>query len=253
MHRSLLLLGAWLWAELASAAPLLTDWKPFPPAAQSPIFADGSVTLTSDKWAGLVAPQVLDETHVAATVTIHEAAKGARFFGQGWSAWPDKTFSDGGFDAGLLLRTGTNSGYRVQLSHKYQVVALVKWPEGRYVKDVPCVVKLKETHKLAAIEQDTRISVRVDGVDKILWEDRFMPLRTGVSGIAVHDGAKATFSEVLIEQAPSLTRPPPGPHRPDFSVRPFLGGRLFVFDGNEPVLQLHYEKDPSVFAKLRPG
>ena len=64
---------------------------------------------------------------VSARITITEAAKSVNFFGQSWSAWPDATFSDGGFDAGLLLRAGTNSGYRVQLSHKYQVVALVKW------------------------------------------------------------------------------------------------------------------------------
>jgi hypothetical protein len=28
---------------------------------------------------------------------------------------------------------------------------------------------------------------------------------------------------------------------------------MFVFDDNEPILQLHHEQDPSMFAKLRPG
>lgn len=237
----------------AHAAEPLTQWNAVPADGKGVIFAGQTVTLTGDKWAGLRAPREWADVHVAATVTIAEPAKTTRFFGQGWSAWPDATFSDGGFDAGLLLRAGTNSGYRVQLSHKYQVVALVKWPEGGYVQVVPCAVKLKEPHQLSASAQGSRLSVRVDGVDKIAWDDAFLPLTSGAAGIAVQDGAKVVFADVRVEAAPSITRPPPALHRPNFSVRPFLGGRQFVFDGDEPILQLHYEKDPSVFAKLRPG
>ena len=242
-----------LLCNLAPAAESLTTWSPHPADWKGASITGDTATLTGDKWASLRAPKEFSDVHVSATVTITEPAKTTRFFGQGWSAWPDATFSDGGFDAGLLLRAGTNSGYRVQLSHKYQVVALVKWPEGGYVRVVPCAVKLKEPHKLSASAQGSRISVRVDGVDKISWDDVFLPLTLGAAGIAVQDGAKVTFTDVLVEPAPAITRPPPGPHAPDFSVRPFLGGRLFVFDRDEPVLQLHYEKDPSVFAKLRPG
>lgn len=237
----------------AFGAASLSQWTAHPTDWKGAAITGTSATLTGDKWASLRAPKELANVQFAATVTILEPAKTMRFFGQGWSAWPDATFSDGGFDAGLLLRAGTNSGYRVQLSHKYQVVALVKWPEGGYVRVVPCEVKLKEPHKLTVSAQGTRISVRVDGVDKISWDDVFLPLTAGAVGIAVQDGAKTTFTDVLVEQAPAITRPQPGPHAPDFSVRPFLGDRLFVFDRDEPVLQLHYEKDPSVFAKLRPG
>ena len=42
----------------------------------------------------------------------------------------DLTYSDGGWDAGLLFRIGKESGYRVQLSHSLQQVALVKYPNG---------------------------------------------------------------------------------------------------------------------------
>jgi len=237
----------------AIGAESLSEWTAHPTDWKGAAITGTSATLTGDKWPSLRAPKEFADVHLAATVTILEPAKITRFFGQGWSAWPDATFSDGGFDAGLILRAGTNSGYRVQLSHKYQVVALVKWPEGGYVRVVPCAVKLKEPHKLAVSVQGSRISVRVDGVDKIAWDDVFLPLASGAAGIAVQDGAKATFSDVLLEPAPSITRPPPGQHMANFSVRPFLGGRQFVFDGDEPVLQLHYEKDPSVFAKLRPG
>jgi uncharacterized RmlC-like cupin family protein len=236
-----------------AAAPPLAEWKSFPADAKPPTVTDASATLTGDQWSSLRAPKEFADVRLAATVTIIEPAKSTRFFGQGWSAWPDATFSDGGFDAGLLFRAGTNSGFRVQLSHKYQVVALVKWPEGGYVRVVPCVVKLNQPHKLAVSAQGSRISVRVDDADQIVWDDVFLPLASGAAGIAVHDRAKATFADVLVEPAPSIARPPPGPHTPDFSVRPFLGGRLFVFDRDEPILQLHYEGDPSVFAKLRPG
>ena len=134
MHRLALLLSVGLWT--ATAATPLTEWKPFPADAKLPAITDASVALSGDKWTGLLAPQTFPELHVSATVTLHEAAKGTRFFGQGWSAWPDATFSDDGFEAALLLRVGTNSGYRVQLSHRYQCVALVKWPEGGYVQEI---------------------------------------------------------------------------------------------------------------------
>jgi hypothetical protein len=222
------------------------DWK-------GATTSDPSATLTGDKWSHLRAPKNFADVAVHAAVTIIEPAKTTRFFGQGWSAWPDATFSDGGFDAGLLLRAGTNSGYRVQFSHKYQVVALVKWPEGGYVQVVPCVVKLKEPHQLVASVQGAHVTVSVDGKVKFQWHDTFLPLTSGAVGLGVNDGAKATFSNVAVEVAPSITHTPLGPYTPNFSVRPFLGGRQFVFDGDEPVLQLHYEKDPSVFAKLRPG
>jgi len=237
----------------AHAAEPLAQWNAVPADGKGVTFAEQTATLTGDKWSSLRAPKEFANVQISAIVTVVEAAKAVNFFGQGWSAWPDSTFSDGGFEAGLLLRAATNSGYRVQLSHKYQVVALVKWPEGGYVQVVPCAVKLKSPHKLLASVQNSRVHVSVDDVPKIAWHDSFLPLTSGAVGVAVSGGAKATFSDVEVGIVPSVTETPRGPHTANFSVRPFLGGRQFVFDGDEPVLQLHYEKDPSVFAKLRPG
>ncbi|NBV20390.1 MAG: LamG domain-containing protein [Proteobacteria bacterium] len=236
----------------ATAAESLTAWVPIPADWKGAVVTDTTATLTGDKWSSLRATKEFTDVQVAAIITIAEPAKTTRFFGQGWSAWPDATFSDGGFDAGVLLRAGTNSGYRVQLSHKYQIIAVVKWPEGGYVQVVPCAVKLKEPHKLVASAHGSTLKVSLDGVEKVNWQDRFLPLTSGAIGIGINDGAKAAFSEVSVGPPPRSPRPMP-PHSPNFSVRPFLGGRQFVFDGDEPVLQLHYEKDPSVFAKLRPG
>lgn len=99
----------------------LSQWTAHPTDWKGAAITSTSATLTGDKWASLRAPKEFADVHLAATVTITEPAKTTRFFGQGWSAWPDATFSDGGFDAGLLLRAGTNSGYRVQLSHKSSI------------------------------------------------------------------------------------------------------------------------------------
>lgn len=137
----------------ARAAELLSTGIPHPADWRGAPVTDTSATLSGDKWSSLRAPKEFAEVHISATVTIMEPAKSTRFFGQGWSAWPDATFSDGGFDAGRLLRAGTNSGYRVHLSHKYQVGALVKWPEGGYVRVGPCAVKLKEPHRLSVSAQ----------------------------------------------------------------------------------------------------
>ncbi|GDY22062.1 hypothetical protein LBMAG56_34090 [Verrucomicrobiota bacterium] len=256
MHLRPSLAALLLFVTLAlaqSPAADLTAWTPHPAAWKGATLAGSTATLTAEKWSSLRSPTDFADAQISATVTITEAAKSETFFGQSWSAWPDPTFSDGGFDAGVLLRAGTNSGYRIQLSHRYQVVALVKWPEGGYVRVVPCVVKLKEPHQLVATAQGSLIGVSVDGAQKIQWQDAFLPLTSGAVGIAANGGAKVTCSNVSVGKLGFLTRPPPPAHTPNFAVRPFLGGRQFVFDGDEPILQLHHEKDPSMFAKLRPG
>lgn len=128
----LFLLGA--LAVDAWAAEPLTDWTLTPADWKGAVVTDGAATLSGEKWSSLRSPKEFRDAQLSATVTIAEPAKHLGFFGQGWSAWPDATFSDGGFDAGFVLRAGTNSGYRVQLSHRYQVVAVVKWPEGGCVR-----------------------------------------------------------------------------------------------------------------------
>src|SRR5207244_7956802 len=97
-------------------------------------------TLTADKWSFLHSREELSHAEMSATVTITEPAKQFRFFGESWSAWPDPTFGDGGFEAALVLRGGKESGYRLQISHQYQLVALVKYPDGGYVRVVPFAV-----------------------------------------------------------------------------------------------------------------
>ncbi len=105
-------------AVAADAGPIdLRAWLKHPATFAGAAFAEGKATLTSDKWSFLVSKDERADGELAATITILEPAKHFRFFGESWSAWPEPTWSDGGFEAALLLRAGKDSGYRVQLSH----------------------------------------------------------------------------------------------------------------------------------------
>lgn len=74
-----------------------------------------------------------------------------------------------------------------------------------------------------------------------------------VCWVWVHQWCAVTFSDFRVGAAERLSEPERGPHVLRLSSRRWLGGRQFVFDDNEPILQLHYAGDPSMFAKLRPG
>ncbi len=258
MKKSVPLVAAYVSSFFASVASAqdLSAWSSQPPDWKGASIANGAAILTAEKWSTLCAQEKFADAEISATVTIAEAAKQFRFFGGGWSAWPDATFGDAGFESALLLRAGEAGGFRVQLSHKYQVVALVKWPEGGYVRVAPCEVKLNAPQQIRASAQGGEITVSVDGAEKIRWRDSFLPLGKGVAGIGVCSGARVIFERVAVKPLPAATDKPSAseqPYTPNFSVRRWLGDRQWVFDGDEPVLQLHYAKDPSCFAKLRPG
>src|SRR5262245_38383315 len=84
----------------------LPSWIREPSTFTGVTIADGKATLTSDPWAFLLHKDEHADGELTATVTILEPAKRFDFFGAGWSAWPNPTVPDGGFEAGLLLRAG---------------------------------------------------------------------------------------------------------------------------------------------------
>jgi hypothetical protein len=209
------------------------------PASSGFSFATGKATLTGDKWAFLLSPDEHADGELAATVTIQEPARRFNFFGQSWSAWPDPAWGEGGFEAGLLLRAGEDHGYRVQWSSKYQEVALVKYPDGGYVQSVPCTVKLHQPQRVAVKLRGNRIAVQVDGQEKIRYQDDLLPLGKGRLGVGVSSGAKVVFENVTIQSLPASPQAAVKEgHTPHFRVRQWLGGRPWVFDGDEPVLLL---------------
>jgi hypothetical protein len=145
----------------------LNAWSRQPADAKGVQAAGGKATLTAETWSFLLGREDTADVAVAATLTILQPARRLDFFGESWSAWPDPAYGDGGYDAGLLLRAGEKHGYRVQLSHKYQDVALVKYPDGGYVRVAPFPVKQNQPHRLEASAHGTEVVVRVDGRELI--------------------------------------------------------------------------------------
>ncbi len=234
----------------------LAAWQKQPADLAATIAADKAELQagTAPGWAWLRSPQEYEHVEVAATVTIRAPARVFGFFGSSWSAWPPRDWGDQGYDAALLLRGGKDSGYRVQLSHKYQDVALVKYPDGGYVRVVPCTIKTDQPLGLTASVHGMFIVIRCDGRELIRYRDASLALTKGQVGVGVSSGAKVAVANVAVRAlpVPEITSPPL-PHLPQFTARKWLGGRTWVFDGDEPILQLHSAQDPSCFAKLKPG
>jgi hypothetical protein len=227
---------------------LLQDgWIPDGPAVK---VAGGRVAVQSEKWAFLAAPGAREHAELAAELVIDEPARRKNWFGEHWSVWPDLAYDDGGYDAGVLLR----GGYRVQLSHAYQDVALVKVPEGGYLRVAPCPVKLKAPHALQVSIQGGEIRVSVDGQERIRYVDRLRPLGAGRFGVGASGLAKAAFTKLSLRDLPTADAPAATPHVPNFSKRTWLGGRAWIFDGQEPVLLLPVKENTYINnVKLRPG
>ena len=226
----------------------------FPADLKGVELSGGKAAMTGDKWGFLLAHGEQDNFQVEATLSIQEQAKKFGFFGQSWSVWPDLTYSDQGFEAAILLRGGKDAGYRVQLSHALQQVALVKYPSGGYLRSVPCVVKLKEAQIVSVAVQGTRLSIRVDGQEKIAYQDTLRLIPKGRIGIGASSGAKVAFEKLTLRPLSAPPADAPAPHVPNFSARSWLGGRPWIFDGDEPILMLVSDKESYINnVKLRPG
>lgn len=260
-------------AAISLAAPVdVSKWQPTPEHFAGMQVDGARITAQAGKWkapetstgrwAYLASPDEQDNFVLTANVTIEQAATSFGFFGKSWSVWPDHTYGDQGFEAGVLLRAGERqahpklSGYRVQLSHKYQCVALVKYPDGGYLRVAPCEVKLNTPQQIEVAAIGSFLRVRVDGAEKIAFNDGILPIARGHLGLGTSSGAKVTFANIDVG-------PPKfavgalatlAPHKPRFSVRQWLGDRAWVFDGDEPILLLPVPEASYINnVKLRPG
>ncbi|HVE39928.1 MAG TPA: LamG-like jellyroll fold domain-containing protein [Planctomycetota bacterium] len=214
----------------------------------------GKATLSGDKWGFLRTPGDYDNVEIETTLNIQEPARQFGYFGQHWSVWPDLSYPDQGFDAAILLRADKDHGYRVQFSSSLQQVALVKYRNGGYLRSVACAIKLKEAHKVSVVLQSSRITVRVDGVAKMSYPDTLLALSKGRLGIGVSSGAKVAFEKLTVKPLPPGPAEVATPHVPNFSVRSWIGGKPWVFDGDEPIMMLVTAEQPYINSvKLRPG
>jgi hypothetical protein len=181
-----------------------TEWQKQPAQLSSASVIREAATLQSAEWGYLLAPAVAANVEVSATVTIETPASQFDFFGSSWSAWPDPKFGDRGFDVGLFLRNSEDgsSGYRVQLSSKYQEVALVRFPDGGYVRSVPCVIKTQTPIRVRVKAAGSLIRVFIDDQEIIQYVDRLEPqMPAGRIGIGASSLARATWSDFAAREA----------------------------------------------------
>lgn len=244
---------------LADDASEMQHWNRRPSDWTGANVVDGRAVLTTKEWSFLTRAAESADVEVSATITIRAVANQFRFFGSSWSAWPRRDWGDLGFEAAILVRGDDDSGYRVQLSHQYQSVALVKYPRGGYLRVVPCKIEENRPYAVAIRTRGDELVVVVDGREVIRYVDEVDPLREpGFVGIGTSSNARVEFEKLTIESPPAEqahepTHDEPTRHEPRFATRKWLGGRQWIFDGDEPVLQLHDTRDPSCFAKLAPG
>lgn len=235
------------------SAQSVADWKPEPAGFRGAAVERERAVLTSDPWAGLVAPPVGENGELSLTFTILEPARRLNYKGDTWCVWTDFGREDGGYEFAALLRHGEAGGYRVQVSEKFQEVALFKHPHGSFLRAAPCAIRRNAPHALKASVQGSRVSVSLDGKELISFGDHLLTLREGRFGIAVSSGARVAVENVKLRALDPGPAEAPGPHRADLAVREWRG-RKWVFDGQEPILLLHTPEVPHLQnAKLLPG
>jgi hypothetical protein len=213
-------------------------------------------TVTGEAWTWRAAPEEAEHVEVRATFTILEPSKHQEFFGRHWSVWPDATFSDGGYDAGVLLRGQKDRGYRVQVSSKRREIALVKYPDGGYVRVVPADVEAGRAHAIVASARGRTLAVSLDGKEILRYRDALDPLGKGRAGVGAVHRAKVAYERVTVKALAPDDREAAAsaPHRLRLAARRWLGDRPWIFDGDEPILLLPV-KDATYInnVKLRPG
>lgn len=246
-----------LVSNWTAVAEDFTTWRALPTEFKPVAITPANVSLQSSPWAYWTSPQDAANVDVSTMLTIDAAATQFQFFGSSWSVWPDAKFGDQGFEAALLLRAKDDgsSGYRVQISSKHQEVALVRFPDGGYVRSVPCVIKRQTPIKLRATAAGGALRVFVDGQELIHYVDRLNPiLERGRVGVGASSAARVTFSELQIKAIEPEVIPITSPHAVKLAVRPWIGGRRWVFDGAEPILLLPAPESSYINnVKLRPG
>ncbi len=217
----------------------------------------GDAGLAVGGWSYLMAPRDTGDIEVATTLTIDEPARAFGYFGSSWSVWPDARVADQGFDAAVLLRAKEDgsSGYRVQLSAKYQQVTLVRFPDGGYVSSMPCEIRPKVPIRLRARAAGGVVRVLVDDKELLRYVDRLVPYpERGRIAVGVSSGARVTFANLSVKAVDIESTPAPVPHQPRLQTRTWVGGRAWVFDGDEPILLLPSPESSTVMnVKLQPG
>lgn len=216
----------------------------------------GKGILRSDPWSYLLSRNTYEHVSTCLRFTVLEPARSFHSGGYGgdWNAYRYHAYDDGGYEVGVLLRAqGEKSGYRVQLSTKYQEISLLKYPFGSFLEIAPCPITVNVPHELAITVQGNEIVARVDGKELIRYADHLLPLEKGAFGFGVGSSSKVAFEDVKADALPAKAAVPEVAHHPDFRIREWRGQK-WIFDQREPILLLfHAGNSWNQNVKLKPG
>jgi hypothetical protein len=215
----------------------------------------GRVVLSSDPWSSLLSPAPVEDVEASLTFTVLEAAKKTNYLTlKDWGVWTDFGVSDEGYELGVLLRHGPQGGYRVQVSAKFQEIALLSYPKGSFLRVATSKINLNASHELRVSIQGDRISVHLDGEEKFTYTEECVPRGKGAFGLSASSGGRVAVEKLRLTSLPKGPSPKPAPHVARFSAREWRE-RQWIFDGQEPILQLFHSNEMPVHSnvKLKPG
>ena len=242
-----------------------SKWQPLPEKAKPVAISTEKTTIQHENsmpsqtggWSFLISPDDSTDVELKSTLVLDSAAKQFEYFGSSWSVWPDPRVADKGFEAAILFRANQDgsSGYRVQFSSRYQEVALVRFPDGGYVRSVPCTIKTQTPINVRVTMSGETLRIFVDDRMLIHYVDRLTPfLAKGRVGVGASSLSRVSFSDFSINPIKGETPQPQKAHQPQLRTRKWIGDRTWVFDADEPILLLPSAESSTIMnVKLLPG
>lgn len=246
---------------LLSGQNALAGWAPFPAGQMWPIAVDGGVFFSTNPqrvgYTGALTTMPAGNAELNTTVTISTATTNSWWQGVYFDVFQNKTFTDGQYDLAIWVRSSNDlsRGYRIQLSTRMHDVALVSYPDGGYVRsvtvpaislNVPIAVRIRTVadEMVVSINNQNAFSVR----------DPNLLGAPSTIAFALNQGARFDVSHATYEVLPAAPVAPAVDHQPNFRLRNWFDNRPFIFDGDEPVVQVVTPDAPyQNAAKLTPG
>jgi hypothetical protein len=245
-------------ALLALSSLQEPDWKTWerrPREFAGASFDGGKLTLGANAWSSLVSPAVYEDFEATLTFSILEAAKNTSYLTlKDWGVWTDFGASDEGYELGVLLRDGPEGGYRVQVSAKLQEIALLSYPKGSFLRVAPGKIPVNTPHEIRVSVQGNHVIVKLDGEEKIDYVEECVPRGKGAFGLGCSSGGKVAVERLRLAALPKRAPEKAPPHTARLAAREWRE-RTWIFDGQEPILQLFQSTELPINSnvKLKPG
>jgi len=231
----------------------LSRWEAVGPATGSWQAKGGAFSAEApddSRWHLRIAPGMMRDARLETTIQIkRQCPPGgydcARRFRDYWTGE-----RDGGYSAALIVRyEGPKDYYRLAISPAYGDVALWK-PRCGFVARAPVELAEGEAHRVALEAAGRRIRAYLDGKQVLQYWDRALPIEGGRFGLGVYN-ARVSFSDLSVSSVEPAGKMPARPES-RFTLKKWRGNE-WVFDREEPVVQLDRKALSLWNAKLLPG